>query len=341
MEDYRSRVQITGKPGSGQVILYHSLKAWCNDKGISPDIEIVVGYPHDPSGIDEDARIVIVKDETLASSQYAYQMALTLTKNTGSTPYIYTTGERFNDVVAFDMLETNALFDANTRYVSWGGRASELRAFEQAWRRMPKRTSEDPLEASLGAWVNEQRKQFKRDKLELSQIAYLEEIPQWGWSYAEEVKAKTIIGMLEKQHKIDQRPNPLILDRTKNILITGPAGSGKTTVLAAMLETLPKSEAIVVFEDIPQLEFMLPEHKIVSLTKDRTISYTNTEYIAIDGITSYDDLDLVRHISSSSVPYLSVVNSPLDHVIAESAALFDYRLDVPGIANQIVGKRLS
>ena len=47
----------------------------------------------------------------------------------------------------------------------------------------------------------------------------------------------------------------------KNIIIAGETGSGKTTFMKALMQSIPTSERIITIEDVPELMWGLPNHK--------------------------------------------------------------------------------
>lgn len=65
------------------------------------------------------------------------------------------------------------------------------------------------------------------------------------------------LGMLRAQ---DRRRLESIVASRQNVLITGAAGVGKTTLLAAMLAAAPPGERIVTIEDVAELRIEHPHH---------------------------------------------------------------------------------
>ncbi|MBD3312351.1 hypothetical protein GF352_02770 [archaeon] len=72
-----------------------------------------------------------------------------------------------------------------------------------------------------------------------------------------------------------------LIDSQCSILITGPRGSGKTSLLSALLNEVPKSQRVIVIEDTPELPvnalskagFRIQHLRIKPPLKERTTSY--------------------------------------------------------------------
>jgi pilus assembly protein CpaF len=56
--------------------------------------------------------------------------------------------------------------------------------------------------------------------------------------------------------------------RRENILVIGPTGSGKTSVLSALLNEVPESQRVVVLEDTPELSSAGPQSIYMKTKKD-------------------------------------------------------------------------
>ncbi|MBK0297169.1 Flp pilus assembly complex ATPase component TadA, partial [Bacillus sp. S34] len=51
------------------------------------------------------------------------------------------------------------------------------------------------------------------------------------------------------------------VETRRNVLVTGATGSGKTTMLAAMLGAVPHDERIVTIEDVAEFGLSCPIHE--------------------------------------------------------------------------------
>ena len=49
----------------------------------------------------------------------------------------------------------------------------------------------------------------------------------------------------------------------KNVIIAGETGSGKTTFMKTLMQSIPRDERLITIEDVPELMFGLPDHKNV------------------------------------------------------------------------------
>ncbi len=50
------------------------------------------------------------------------------------------------------------------------------------------------------------------------------------------------------------------IERRENVLITGPTGSGKTTLVKALLDLIPQEERVLLIEDTAELPLLRPNH---------------------------------------------------------------------------------
>lgn len=69
------------------------------------------------------------------------------------------------------------------------------------------------------------------------------------------------------------------LDNNRSMLITGATGTGKTTLLAALLSTLPETDRIITIEDTPELAIQHPQ--LVQLVT-RTANTENIGEVGMD-----------------------------------------------------------
>ena len=321
--DYRTHIQVTGKVNSGQVLLADQLEQWCENQTLEIEIEIV-----SPSEIDDEARLVITKNGTLYADQLAHQIAL---ENAHLEPYIQDTRWKLSDSQAYRILQTNPLFDSNTSYTTWETRAHQISDFAKRYHRMPKRTSKNESEAVLGAWVNEQRKQYKRGKLTAGEICFLESILQWGWTASQEAKGKTLAAQLRHRKLVKQIPDPLEFRRDRSTLIVGGFGSGKTTVLAALVEGLPRTEPIGMLGS-SEITEMLPEHKIIKCSASfGELQETRFEAVVFDGLDFGSSLfnepyTFLDEVKFEKVPLIGCVdlNTSMNNMWLDK--LFDYKI---------------
>ncbi|MCE4625347.1 MAG: type II/IV secretion system ATPase subunit [Desulfurococcales archaeon] len=88
----------------------------------------------------------------------------------------------------------------------------------------------------------------------------------------------------------------LAVEAKQGIMIVGPMGSGKTSVMNAIANFIPRDATIVTIEDTPELRLSHPYW----------IQHKTRESLTLEGRGSIDMFDLVKHALRESADYLIV-----------------------------------
>lgn len=85
-------------------------------------------------------------------------------------------------------------YQGHTRSRSaWTLRFEQVKAFVWEHRRLPSSAADDEHEADLGAWLNQQRTQHRRDPISAYRVSALESLPNWTWNPREDAWDRSLI----------------------------------------------------------------------------------------------------------------------------------------------------